>query len=108
MVSKTLKLLAQHGLLVSQRGVQGGYQLARRPEAISLAEVIHALEEGVAMTECLWAPGDCEQEPTCRVRRNWHRINQVVQGALETISLLDMTHPLPEHLIPLTRISLSN
>jgi Rrf2 family cysteine metabolism transcriptional repressor len=37
--------LKVHGLVRSTRGAAGGYQLARRPEAITLADIIHAIEE---------------------------------------------------------------
>jgi Rrf2 family protein len=50
MVSKILKLLARDGLLVSHRGVRGGYALARPAAEISVAQVIGALEGSLAMT----------------------------------------------------------
>ncbi|MFI5399008.1 MAG: SUF system Fe-S cluster assembly regulator [Candidatus Binatia bacterium] len=98
-VCKVLKALSRGGLLVSQRGVKGGYSLARRPEEISMAEIIGMIEGPIAMTECsTHAPGLCELEPVCRVRSNWRRINQAVQGALDTLTLADMTAPLPQQL----------
>ena len=51
-VSKLLKELLQGGLLVSQRGIKGGYSLAREPREISVAEVIAVLEGPIALTEC--------------------------------------------------------
>ena len=53
MVSKILKMLARDGLLVSHRGVHGGYTLARAPAAISVANMVAALEGPIAMTECV-------------------------------------------------------
>jgi len=37
------------------------------------------------------------------VRTNWHRINQAIHEALETITLAEMTQPLGQHLVNLTR-----
>ncbi|HVH88183.1 MAG TPA: Rrf2 family transcriptional regulator, partial [Terriglobales bacterium] len=51
-VSKLLKQLLQGGLLVSHRGIKGGYSLARPPQAISIAEIVAALEGPIALTEC--------------------------------------------------------
>ena len=93
MVSKILKLLARESLLVSHRGVNGGYSLARRPEAISMAEIIAALEGPIALTECISVEGDCFHEPLCPVRSNWRRINQAVRTALEGITLAEMARP---------------
>jgi FeS assembly SUF system regulator len=93
MVSKILKLLAREGLLVSHRGVKGGYGLARQPEAISMAEIIASLEGPIALTECISVEGDCSHEALCPVRSNWRRINQAVRTALAGISLAEMAHP---------------
>lgn len=93
MVSKILKLLARETLLVSHRGVKGGYSLARQPEAISMAEIIAALEGPIALTECISVEGDCSHEPLCPVRSNWRRINQAVRTALAGITLAEMAHP---------------
>lgn len=99
MVSKVLKALAREGVLVSQRGPKGGYALARRPEKISIAEVIAAMEGPVALTECIEHPGDCVQEPTCQVRRNWAMINERVRASLHGITLAEMALPLGDHLV---------
>ncbi|HEY7213230.1 MAG TPA: SUF system Fe-S cluster assembly regulator [Thermoanaerobaculia bacterium] len=93
MVSKILKLLARESLLVSHRGVKGGYSLARQAEAISMAEIIGALEGPIAITECISVEGDCSHEPLCPVRSNWRRINQAVRTALAGITLAEMAHP---------------
>ncbi len=103
MVSKILKVLTRGGLLVSVRGARGGYTLARRPDRITVTDVISALDGPFAMTECVDAPGDCRQESSCPVRTNWHLINQTVRKALDNITLWDMTRPLTVPLIRLER-----
>lgn len=95
-VNKVLKTLTRHGLLVSHRGVKGGYALARHPEEISVAEIITATEGRVAMTECtVDGPGGCDHESECPVSDNWQRINEAIQQALSEISLAEMTRPVP-------------
>ena len=94
MVSKILKRLTKAGLLVSQRGVHGGYGLARAAEAISVTEIITALEGPIAVTECSdTAAGICSSEPFCPVSRNWRRINRAISEALSGITLAEMRHP---------------
>ena len=102
-VSKVLKLLARDGLLRSHRGVKGGYCLARRPERISVAEIIWSLEGPIAMTECIDdSPGECDQEGFCPLQGNWQIINHAVRQALEAISLRQMaTTPLADELVQL-------
>jgi FeS assembly SUF system regulator len=95
-VSKLLKTLLQGGLLISRRGIKGGYVLAREAGAISVAEIIVALEGPIALTECSGeAVGLCELEEHCVLRNNQRAISQAVRGALENIMLSDLVHPLP-------------
>lgn len=90
-VSKLLKLLARQELLSSQRGAKGGYSLARRPEEITLAELVGALEGPLAVTECSAEAGcACELETVCDVKDNWNWINQQVMAALENVTLREM------------------
>ena len=97
-VSKVLKVLVRKELLIAHRGVKGGFSLARRPEEITVAQIISALEGPIAITECsVNIPGKCKLEQLCPVGSNWQRINQAVRQALENITLLEMTHPLPQH-----------
>lgn len=92
-VSKVLKQLAQAGLVVSTRGINGGYELARPAAQITVADIVVALEGPIGMTECSASTGVCDYEPYCGVRVNWQRINQVVVAALEGVTLADMVKP---------------
>ncbi|MDH3743713.1 MAG: SUF system Fe-S cluster assembly regulator [Acidobacteriota bacterium] len=101
-VSKILKLLARANLLESHRGVKGGYCLARRPQEVTMAEIISALDGPIAVTECIDdAPGECSQESNCSIRENWQRINLAIRSALDGITLAEMTHPVTRDLVTL-------
>jgi FeS assembly SUF system regulator len=104
-VSKILKSLSRAKLVVSHRGVQGGYQLAREPSLVSVADVIEAVEGPVALTECGDASDtSCEFVGNCSVQANWLRINQVVRRALSNVSVEDMIlPPRAERLIQIRR-----
>jgi FeS assembly SUF system regulator len=94
-VSKILKALSRAGLVISLRGVQGGYRLARPANRVSVAEIIAAIEGPIALTECSAdAPGLCDLEAACPVRRNWQRINATVREALDHLTLEEMARPL--------------
>ena len=90
MVSKVLKVLAREGLLVSHRGVSGGYSLNRSPAKTSVAEVIRALEGPISMVQCGSDPGACDQESICPTRINWARISHEVERALERVPIAEM------------------
>ncbi len=92
MVGKTLKALAQAGLLISQRGAHGGYALARHPAEITVAEVVEALEGPIAITECSSAePSGCVFLEHCQVNSHWNRINEIIRSTLGAISLKQMS-----------------
>jgi len=95
-VAKVLKPLAAAGLVAGFRGANGGYRLARPATAISLVDIVEAMEGPLAMTECSVASGQCGIEHSCGVRANWRRINDVVAEALGKVSLAQMLEP-PQH-----------
>lgn len=94
-VCKLLKELLQSGLLVSQRGIKGGYVLAREAQDISVVEIIAAIEGPMALTECSTdVTGACNLEPCCPIKSNQQIINQAIRGVLEKIRLSDLVQPL--------------
>ena len=94
-VRKILKSLAHDGLLVSQRGTNGGYSLARAPGDISVADVVKVMEGTVAITECGEREGMCKYEPMCVIRGNWQAIHRRIQELLSGITLIELLQPLP-------------
>lgn len=87
---KLLKTLARAGLVTSKRGAQGGYILARSPNAISAVDMIEAIEGPLAMTECTLSSGLCDLEPSCPVSSKWQRLSGAVRHVLAEITLADL------------------
>jgi len=58
-VSKVLKGLQRSGMVISSRGSQGGYRLARGPEQITAAQILDVFEGPIAITECSGASSQC-------------------------------------------------
>ena len=100
-VRKVLKLLTSGGLLISERGAQGGYNLKRGPKHISIAEIITSIEGPIALTECVSDDSHCEQESHCDVQTNWARINNAVFHALDEVKLSDMLVPQSSDVSPI-------
>ena len=94
-VSKVLKQLLQSGLLVSHRGIKGGYTLAKEPGDISVAEIIAAIEGPIGLTECSTdGASACDLERSCPIKSNQRVVSRVVRGALEKVMLSDLVQPL--------------
>ena len=92
-VAKLLKPLAQAGLVVGLRGVNGGYRLARDARDITLIEVVQAMEGPLAITECSQDHSNCGIAHQCGVRSQWRQINDVLADALRSVSLAQMLPP---------------
>jgi Rrf2 family protein len=97
LMAKVLQRLVHRGLLVSQQGTRGGYQLARMPALISVADVIQAIEGPVTVTACSTDDGQCEQYEKCNVRDPLWRVRERILSALDecTIAELAADPPLP-------------
>jgi FeS assembly SUF system regulator len=93
-VSKILKTLCRGELLLSHRGVNGGYRLGQPADQISVARIIEVLEGPIALTECSSHREDnCGLEMHCPVMNNWQKISLTVRRALEQLTLKDMVSP---------------
>ncbi len=95
-VSKVLKLLGKSSLVLSIRGANGGYQLAGKPEHITVAQIISAMEGPIGITECCSTSETCDQVSNCHISGNWGVINRAIETTLQTISLADLVSPVSE------------
>lgn len=89
-VRKLMRHLVSAGLVKSIRGAKGGYQLARLPELISVAQILAAVEGPVAITECCDDDASCELSGGCNMESHWGAINHLIIGLLGAISLADL------------------
>ena len=93
---KLVSRLSAAGLIESARGSGGGIRLSRPPSAITLADIVEAVEGPIAMTACVEASEhDCAIEGNCRVKPHWNAVNQAVRGALAGVTLASLAADLP-------------
>ena len=92
-VQKLVSRLTSAGLLRSARGVGGGLKLARPAAAITLADIVEAVEGPIALTSCLddAREGCCTLESACSVKAHWPVVNQALRGALAQVSLTQLS-----------------
>ncbi|WP_085810418.1 SUF system Fe-S cluster assembly regulator [Sphingomonas sp. TZW2008] len=93
---KLVSRLSAAGLIESTRGTGGGFRLSRPPSAISLVDVIEAVEGPIALTTCVDTDRhDCALDGTCLVRPHWSLVNRTVRDALAGIALTHLTATAP-------------
>ena len=87
-VQKLVSRLTAAGLLRSARGAGGGLKLARPAAAITLADIVEAVEGPIALTACVeQGRHDCTLESACSVRPHWPLVNEAMRGALAGVPL---------------------
>lgn len=82
--------LRRAGIVTSHRGAGGGFELSRDPKAISILEVVRALESGFGTTECVEHPETCPRSDSCAAREIWGRVSTAMWESLESVSLADL------------------
>ncbi|OYW50636.1 MAG: AsnC family transcriptional regulator [Novosphingobium sp. 12-62-10] len=94
-VQKLVSKLSAAGLLKAVRGAGGGLTLARPAAAISLADIVEAVEGPIAMAPCSEnGRHDCTLEAACSVRPHWPAVDAALRGALAGIPLTQLSRPL--------------
>ena len=95
-----LRQLKQHKLLVSRRGPEGGYTLARPAAQISIADVIRAVE-GPLATVRETSPASLDYTGSTQALRTvWIAVRGSLRHVLEDVTLADvLTGDLPRHVV---------
>jgi Rrf2 family protein len=90
--------LRKADLVTSTRGAHGGYELARDPAEVTMAEVVYALEGTLVPMQCFTEPGGgkvhCSHEidgyEHCATKLMWTRVQGGVARALEQTTLAEL------------------
>lgn len=90
LMAKVLQRLTRRGLLASQQGTRGGYQLAKAASAITIADVIQAIDGPVAVTACSAHAERCGQFAKCNVRDPLWKIREIIVSALRTTTVSEL------------------
>ena len=100
-LGKLLQTLARDGLVESQKGLGGGFRLARDPKSITLLDVVEPLEHVSRWAGCILGRPECSDADPCAIHARWKAVREaylhmlrrttigelVAKGELETIAL---------------------
>jgi Rrf2 family iron-sulfur cluster assembly transcriptional regulator len=85
-----LTQLRTAGLVLSERGKNGGYRLAKPASEMRMLEIVEALEGEVRPVGCLDDAGSCAQGDCCLPRIFWVGLKEAIDGYLGSRTLLDV------------------
>jgi Rrf2 family iron-sulfur cluster assembly transcriptional regulator len=89
-LGKVLQELVRKGLLESRRGPGGGFRLARRPQLITLRDVVAAMDGLDQFLECAVGLEQCSDESPCPLHDTWKGLRTQMMNYLEVTTLADM------------------
>ena len=93
-LAKVVRDLADGGFISTQRGAGGGFTLARPPQAITLGEVVRALEARHALVECFRDDGGCcVLTPRCRLKVKLAAAREAFMRELDATTLAECAYP---------------
>jgi Rrf2 family transcriptional regulator, iron-sulfur cluster assembly transcription factor len=91
--------LRRAGLVGSARGPGGGYRLARSSRAITIADIVAAVEEPIHATRCHVGAGGCMASPgffgageRCQTHDLWHELGRQIALFLGGVTLADVVN----------------
>ncbi len=85
-----MSALRTSGLVVTMRGMHGGYYLARPPSEIDLSQVVSALEGSMTPVDCVNDEKRCSRAVLCVARDVWAEVKLAIEGVLKSITLEDL------------------
>ncbi|MBS1370649.1 MAG: Rrf2 family transcriptional regulator [Lentisphaeria bacterium] len=89
-ISRLIIDLRRAGFVSSVRGVQGGFRLARRPESITVLDVIEVMEGPVGIVDCVLAPDHCRRQKSCAALEIWTRLNRRIRSEFASVTLQEI------------------
>jgi Rrf2 family protein len=97
LLAKILQLLAREGVLTSHAGMNGGYTLSRKPQNITVFEVVHIIDGPLFITSCVTDAGSCDLTSSCTIKEPLARVNDSISDLLKKIRISDLVEADPTH-----------
>ena len=103
-LAKILQQLAKKKLITSHNGPKGGYVLTRRPGAITVGQVVRALEGPLSVVSCMTEHDDCPQFARCNLRGPVQKIQASITHVLDSMTLAELAADSTVTVMPLAGI----
>lgn len=89
-LGKLLQMLARENLVESQKGIGGGFRLARSPKRITLYEVVEPIEHIGRWAGCVLGWHECSDEHPCAVHDRWKKVRGDYMALLQRTTIADL------------------
>ena len=89
-LSKLLKALAEKGLVESQKGLGGGFRLARDARQITLLDVVEPIEHVRRWSGCILGRSECSEVEPCAIHHRWKAVRDAYLRMLEQTTIAQL------------------
>ena len=87
-----MALLVKAGLVEGAHGKGGGYELCIEPRDITVGSVLRITEGGITPVACIQGGKvNCDRAPSCKTLPMWQKLDEIVNGYLDTVTIQDLT-----------------
>lgn len=92
-ISKILQKLNRENLLTSHQGINGGYELAKNPNDLTVSDIIRAIEENSSIVECMKKDNtdNCGRSEDCTIKGPMARIQKRIDNVFAETSIADLS-----------------
>ena len=89
-VSRVMQALAHHGVLKSEQGPQGGYNIIRDLQRVSVLELMEMIEGRVSVAKCLHEKTQCELQDTCNIQSPIELLNRKLHDFYQNLKVAEL------------------
>ena len=89
-LEQLIRPLKQASMVNSVRGPKGGHMLAKKPEEITLGQIVRLFEGQSELVECISNPDHCNMSDDCQVRLAWKDATRVLYEKLDSTTIADL------------------
>ena len=89
-LEQLIRPLKQANMVNSVRGPKGGHLLTKKPEDITLGQIVRLFEGQSELVECISNPQKCSMSDDCQVRLAWGDATKVLYEKLDNTSIADL------------------
>ena len=88
-LSKIFNSLCRRGVVLAQRGVNGGVKLARKPDQICVMDICNKLDDKIATKTCILGLAECRDDAPCPGHEFWQKEREKIHELFHRTSLHD-------------------
>jgi Rrf2 family protein len=89
-LGKLLKTLADEGLVESQKGLGGGFRLARDARRITLLDIVEPIEHVSRWSGCILGRPECSEVDPCAIHHSWKTVRNAYLQMLERTTIAEL------------------